>query len=71
MKNQKGIYQRVACACSEYERDYDFPGNLYHLKNHTCCGDQKPSCLLCKHFKKKHCELDLYDKIAERIGDFI
>ena len=69
MRSSKETYQKVACACSEYEKNYDWPGTIYHLKN-ACC-DQKPSCLICKQFKDEHCGLDLYDKIVARIGNNI
>lgn len=66
MRDSKGLYQRVACACSEYSKKTSFPGKVYDL--HNSCSDQKPSCMLCRHFKDEHCVLDLYDKIVERIG---
>ena len=69
MSVSKGTYEKVAIACSEYKRDYSFPGNYYNLPSTNAY--EKPTCLHCKHFKQEHCVLDLFDKINDRMGNNI
>lgn len=63
MKSSKQTYQEVAEACSKY----DPISSEYAFKNSNC-DCTTPSCLNCTHFDKtKHCTLDLYDQIVEKI----
>lgn len=63
MRASKQTYQEVADACSEYHRIVQpyAPANSM--------GDSDiPSCLNCTHFtNREYCDIDLYDKIVERI----
>lgn len=63
MKASKKMYEDVAKACSKYHRI----SAESSFKNSTCdCST--PSCLNCSHFTaEEHCDLDLYDQIADRI----
>lgn len=63
MKSSKQTYEDVAKACSKYTRI----SKKESMKNFGCSCDE-PSCLNCAHFdKNEHCDLDLYDKIIDRI----
>lgn len=64
MRKSPETYKKVGCACSEYKKK-PYGGQVYNLANE--CNCIKPSCLSCTHFKNEHCDLDLYDKIADRI----
>lgn len=64
MRKSPETYKKVGCACSEYKKK-PFGGQVYNLANE--CNCVKPSCLSCTHFKNEHCDLDLYDKIADRL----
>lgn len=65
MKSSKETYQDVAKACSEYAPTHRPEG--YYNDSHAC-DCKEPSCLNCSHFtKNEHCDLDLYDKIVDRI----
>jgi hypothetical protein len=62
MRSSKETYQEVAKACSEYS-PYHKQAGFYN----DCTGCD-PSCLNCSHFtKEEYCNLDLYDKIVNRI----
>ena len=64
MRRSRETYEKVGCACSEYKRR-PFPGQVYNLNGES--NSIKPSCLSCVHFKDEHCDIDLYDKIADRM----
>ena len=64
MRRSKETYEKVGCACSHY-REKPFPGQVYNLAGEP--NGRRPSCLTCTHFKDEHCDIDLYDKIAERM----
>lgn len=61
MKASQEMYKEVAQNCSSYT----------HVKGKNCFCNEAPkeaSCLNCEHFdSNEHCNLDLYDRIAEKI----
>lgn len=67
MKASRKMYEDVAKACSKYHRVSGTSSFQNSSKNSTCdCNT--PSCLNCSHFTaQEHCDLDLYDQIADRI----
>ncbi|MBQ9156778.1 MAG: hypothetical protein IJ137_08355 [Eubacterium sp.] len=56
-------YQEVADNCSEYHRTV-----IPYAPSNFILDSDKASCLNCTHFtEREYCDIDLYDKIVERI----
>ncbi|MFZ7121021.1 MAG: hypothetical protein ACOWWH_08745 [Eubacteriaceae bacterium] len=57
--SKKNNYQKVAQNCSK------FSSRMTLLKSGN--SNDKPSCLICYHFKDGHCNVELYDKIFSNL----
>ena len=55
-------YQKVAEKCSSYS-----PSKQSDTYSNAIGEPNSVSCLRCDHFEANHCNLDLYDRIANEI----